>query len=60
MKINRKGSASWSGGLKDGKGSISTESGALVSVDKRMIAAEEKEIGRGDLDEVAVNGLASE
>jgi osmotically inducible protein OsmC len=29
MKINRKGSASWSGGLKDGKGSISTESGAL-------------------------------
>lgn len=30
MKINRKGSASWSGGLKDGKGSISTESGALA------------------------------
>ena len=29
MKINRKGSASWSGGLKDGKGSVSTESGAL-------------------------------
>lgn len=29
MKINRKGSASWSGGLKDGKGSLSTESGAL-------------------------------
>jgi osmotically inducible protein OsmC len=29
MKINRKGSASWSGGLKDGKGTISTESGAL-------------------------------
>ncbi|HWV82241.1 MAG TPA: OsmC family protein [Hyphomicrobiaceae bacterium] len=29
MKINRKGSASWSGGFKDGKGSISTESGAL-------------------------------
>lgn len=29
MKINRKGSAVWSGGLKDGKGSISTESGAL-------------------------------
>ena len=29
MEINRKGSASWSGGLKDGKGSLSTESGAL-------------------------------
>lgn len=29
MKINRKGSASWSGGLKDGKGALSTESGAL-------------------------------
>ena len=29
MKIIRKGSAAWSGGLKDGKGSISTESGAL-------------------------------
>jgi osmotically inducible protein OsmC len=29
MKINRHGSAVWQGGLKDGKGSISTESGAL-------------------------------
>jgi lipoyl-dependent peroxiredoxin len=29
MKINRSASAAWSGGLKDGKGSISTESGAL-------------------------------
>ncbi|MET0545171.1 MAG: OsmC family protein [Caulobacterales bacterium] len=29
MKIERKGSAAWSGGLKDGKGAISTESGAL-------------------------------
>jgi osmotically inducible protein OsmC len=29
MKINRKGSATWSGGLKDGKGALSTESGAL-------------------------------
>jgi osmotically inducible protein OsmC len=29
MKINRNGSAQWSGGLKDGKGAISTESGAL-------------------------------
>src|SRR5437762_9826636 len=29
MKITRKGSAAWQGGLKDGKGSISTESGAL-------------------------------
>lgn len=31
MKIDRKGSASWSGGLKDGKGTISTESGALAA-----------------------------
>ncbi len=29
MKIQRTGSAEWSGGIKDGKGSISTESGAL-------------------------------
>ncbi len=29
MKINRRGSAQWSGGIKDGKGTISTESGAL-------------------------------
>src|SRR4051812_36272536 len=29
MKIKRKGSATWQGGLKDGRGSISTESGAL-------------------------------
>jgi osmotically inducible protein OsmC len=29
MKIKRNGSASWSGGIKEGKGSISTESGAL-------------------------------
>jgi lipoyl-dependent peroxiredoxin len=29
MKINRSASAAWSGGLRDGKGSISTESGAL-------------------------------
>lgn len=29
MKINRSGSAAWSGGLKDGKGMISTQSGAL-------------------------------
>lgn len=29
MKINRTGSAAWSGGIKDGKGAISTESGAL-------------------------------
>ena len=31
MKIQRNGSAQWSGGIKDGKGSISTESGALQS-----------------------------
>ena len=29
MKINRSGSAAWSGGLKDGKGTISTETGVL-------------------------------
>ena len=29
MQINRTGSAQWSGGLKDGKGLISTQSGAL-------------------------------
>lgn len=29
MKIVRKGSAAWSGGLKDGRGAITTESGAL-------------------------------
>src|SRR4051794_26591466 len=29
MKIKRKGSAIWQGGIKDGKGAISTESGAL-------------------------------
>jgi osmotically inducible protein OsmC len=29
MKIKRSGSAIWHGGFKDGKGSISTESGAL-------------------------------
>jgi lipoyl-dependent peroxiredoxin len=31
MKITRTGSAAWQGGLKDGKGPISTESGALKS-----------------------------
>ena len=31
MKINRTATAAWSGGLKDGKGSISTESGALAA-----------------------------
>jgi osmotically inducible protein OsmC len=31
MKIKRKGSAAWQGGFKDGKGAISTESGALSS-----------------------------
>jgi len=29
MKIVRSGSAAWQGGIKDGKGTISTESGAL-------------------------------
>ena len=31
MKINRTGSAVWSGNLKEGKGAISTQSGALTS-----------------------------
>jgi lipoyl-dependent peroxiredoxin len=31
MKIIRNGSASWAGGIKDGKGAISTESGALTA-----------------------------
>lgn len=31
MKIQKNGSAHWTGGLKDGKGEISTESGALKS-----------------------------
>ena len=31
MKIKRRGSAVWQGGIKDGKGAISTESGALSS-----------------------------
>ena len=31
LKINRIASAAWSGGLRDGKGSISTESGALAA-----------------------------
>lgn len=29
MKINRRGTAVWTGGLKDGKGAITTQSGAL-------------------------------
>src|SRR5215216_6611080 len=31
MKINKKASAVWSDGIKDGKGSITTESGALTN-----------------------------
>lgn len=30
MKINRHGSVVWTGGLKDGKGAITTQSGALT------------------------------
>lgn len=29
MRITRRGNAAWKGGLKDGKGALSTESGAL-------------------------------
>lgn len=32
MKIKRKGSAVWVGGVKDGKGQISTETGALDNI----------------------------
>ena len=31
MKIKRTGSAAWQGGIKDGKGAISTQSGALTA-----------------------------
>lgn len=31
MKINRTGSAAWQGGLKDGRGTVSTESGQLAA-----------------------------
>lgn len=31
MKIKRTGSAAWQGGFKDGRGAISTQSGALTS-----------------------------
>ena len=31
MKITKKASVTWSGGIKDGKGAISTESGALTN-----------------------------
>ena len=31
MTIKKYGTAEWSGGIKDGKGNISTESGALKS-----------------------------
>lgn len=31
MAINRRGSAEWAGGIKDGRGTISTESGALAA-----------------------------
>ena len=31
MKIDRTGSAEWSGGLRDGRGAISTQSGALAA-----------------------------
>lgn len=32
MKIKRKGSAAWQGGIKDGKGRVSTQSGVLSDV----------------------------
>src|SRR5437764_7678174 len=31
MKVKRKGWASWQGGIKDGRGSVSTERGALAA-----------------------------
>jgi len=32
MKIQRKGSAVWQGGLKEGRGSVSTQSGAIKDI----------------------------
>lgn len=46
MTIKRSGSAAWRGGIKDGKGTMSTESGALQAnpygftiVDGRLVTA---------------------
>lgn len=36
MKINRSGSVVWTGGLKDGKGAITTQSGALTDYPYRF------------------------
>src|SRR5690554_2464195 len=33
MKASKKGSARWTGGIKDGKGLVSTESGALKEIE---------------------------
>jgi osmotically inducible protein OsmC len=45
MKIVRRGSAVWQGGLKDGKGAISTESGALASYPYGFAARFERQRG---------------
>lgn len=48
MAIKRRGSASWQGGIKDGKGAISTESGALKSHPERLETTAEVTLDRVD------------
>lgn len=43
--MKRKGSAVWTGGLKDGKGTVSSESGALASVPYNFAMRFENEKG---------------
>ena len=38
--MKRSGSAVWQGGLKDGKGTLSTESGTLEGCDVRLVVDE--------------------
>ena len=45
MKIKRKGSATWQGGIKDGKGTLSTESGALKAYPYGFASRFEGELG---------------
>jgi lipoyl-dependent peroxiredoxin len=45
MRIKRKGSAAWHGGIKDGRGSISTESGALSAYPYRFASRFEGQRG---------------
>jgi len=43
--VKRKGSAVWSGGLKDGKGTVSSESGALSNIPYSFSARFESGVG---------------